>query len=65
MFPPPCAACLQLSDALRDARLSLLKDLKGDDATAADEAVLADKLIKELRAEAPTYLPLLLEIMRR
>jgi len=54
--------CLQLSDALRDARLSLIKDLKGD---AADEAVLADKLIKELKAEAPTYLPLLLEIMRR
>lgn len=53
---------LQLSEALRDAKLGLLKDLKSD---SPEDAALADQLVKELKAEAPAYLPLLLEIMRR
>lgn len=53
---------LQLSEALRDAKLGLLKDLKPD---VADDAALAEQLVAELKAEAPTYLPLLLEVMRR
>jgi hypothetical protein len=53
---------LQLSEALRDAKLGLLKDLKAD---SPEEAALAQQLVAELKAEAPGYLPLLLEILRR
>jgi hypothetical protein len=52
---------LQLSEALRDAKLVLLKDLKAD---GPEDAALAQQLIAELKAEAPGHLPLLLEIMR-
>jgi hypothetical protein len=53
---------LQLSEAIRDAKLSLLHDLKSDDAA---DAALAQQLVADLKAEAPDYLPLLLELMRR
>lgn len=53
---------LQLSEALRDAKLGLLKDLKAD---SPEDAALAQQLVTELKSEAPGYLPLLLEIMRR
>ncbi len=53
---------VQLSEALRDAKLNLLKDLKAE---VPEDATLAEQLLSELKAEAPSYLPLLLEIMRR
>jgi hypothetical protein len=56
-----CAA-LQLSEAVRDAKLALLKELKPDQ---PDEAAAAEDIIAELLAEAPTHLPLLLEIVKR
>lgn len=57
-----CSACLQLSEAIRNAKLSLLHDLKADDDA---DAALAQQLAADLKAEAPQYLPLLLELMRR
>jgi hypothetical protein len=53
---------LQLSDAVRDAKLGLLKELKADQ---PEEAAAAEELIAQLLAEAPSHLPLLLEIMKR
>jgi Xaa-Pro aminopeptidase len=53
---------LQLSEAVRDAKLALLKELKPDQ---PEEAAAAEDIIAELLAEAPTHLPLLLEIMKR
>lgn len=52
----------QLSEALRDAKLGLLKDLKTD---SAEDSALAAQLVAELKADSPGYLPLLLEVMRR
>lgn len=59
---PPLLLFQQLSEALRDAKLGLLKDLKAD---SPEDAALAQQIITELKAEEPGYLPLLLEIMRR
>lgn len=59
---PNPSLTLQLSEALRDAKLGLLKDLKAD---SPEDAALAQQLVTELKSEAPGYLPLLLEIMRR
>jgi hypothetical protein len=52
----------QLSEAVRDAKLALLKDLKQD---VEDEQEVAESLVAELLAEAPEHLPLLLLLMKR
>jgi hypothetical protein len=53
---------MQLSEAVRDAKLALLKELKPDQ---PEEAAAAEDIIAELLAQAPTHLPLLLEILKR
>jgi hypothetical protein len=53
---------LQLCEAVRDAKLALLKELKPDQ---PEEAAAAEDIIAQLLTEAPTHLPLLLEIMKR
>jgi len=49
------AGCKQLSEAVLDAKLALLKDLKED---MADEQVIAKSLTAGLLAEAAEHLPL-------
>ncbi|WIA14765.1 hypothetical protein OEZ85_003250 [Tetradesmus obliquus] len=60
--PPLKPPAERLSEALRDAKLALLKELKADQ---PEEAAAAEDLISELLAEAPSHLPLLLEVMKR
>ncbi|WIA34935.1 hypothetical protein OEZ86_013218 [Tetradesmus obliquus] len=60
--PPPKPPAERLSEALRDAKLALLKELKADQ---PEEAAAAEDLSTELLAEAPSHLPLLLEVLKR
>ncbi|KAF6251901.1 subtilase family-domain-containing protein [Scenedesmus sp. NREL 46B-D3] len=60
--PPVKPPAERLSEAVRDAKLALLKELKSDQ---PEEAAAAEDLIAELLAEAPAHLPLLLEVMKR
>ncbi len=54
------AGAQKLAEAVRDAKLKLLKELKGE----ADEQ-LYEQLVAELQREWPAHLPLLLEVLRR
>lgn len=53
---------IQVSEAVRDAKLSLLKELKSDEPA---ESAAAEALQAELLADWPRHLPLLLAIMNR
>lgn len=51
-----------MSEAVRDAKLALLRELKADQ---AEEAAAAEALLRELLADWPKHLPLLLEVLKR